>query len=75
MMTPRQLSHLLMDPLIEYHKEFLERGSGRQAAQVSRIRRRPGWSQHGGYYVLDGPLIAKRSSISQGNTINIWAHT
>ncbi|XP_039499048.1 BTB/POZ domain-containing protein 17 [Drosophila santomea] len=42
MMTPRQLSHLLMDPLIEYHKEFLvERiaiGMSYQSGQEDRVR-------------------------------------
>ncbi|SPP78790.1 BTB/POZ domain-containing protein 17 [Drosophila guanche] len=42
MMTPRQLSHLLIDPLTEYHKEFLvERiaiGMSYQSGQEDRVR-------------------------------------
>jgi len=42
MMTPRQLSHLLMDPLVEYHKEFLvERiaiGMSYQSGHEDRVR-------------------------------------
>ncbi|EDW51426.1 BTB/POZ domain-containing protein 17 [Drosophila sechellia] len=42
MMTPRQLSHLLMNPLVEYHKEFLvERiaiGMSYQSGHEDRVR-------------------------------------